>query len=95
MSDKKQSDKDALKALRQERKAIIDRARKAIKAQSNDIKAIRQAMEEGGKTVPEIAEITGVPAYRVLVYVATLKKYGMAREGAKEGDFFRYERVGA
>ena len=81
-----------MKALRQKRKAAIDRARKAIKAQNKDIKAIRQAiMEEGGRTIPEIAETTGVPASRVLLYVATLKKYGMAAEGAKDGDFFRYE----
>lgn len=95
MSDQKKNNKDALKALRQKRKATIDRARQTIKAQNKDIKAIRQAMEEGGRTIPEIAETTGVPASRVLLYVATLKKYGMAVEGAKDGDFFRYELAGA
>lgn len=81
-----------MKALRQQRKATIDRARKAIKTQTRDIKAVSQAMEEeGGRTIPEIAEVTRMPASLVLLYVATMKKYGVVAEGAKDGDFFKYE----
>lgn len=91
MSDKKKGDKQALKALRQERKTSIERARNAIKTQNKDIKAIRAAMKDGGRTVPEIAEATGMPTAQVLMYVATLKKYGEVAEGPKDGDYFKYE----
>ena len=91
MSDKKKGDKQALKALREARKASIEQARNAIKTQNKDIKSIRAAMQDGGKTVPEIAAATGMPTAQVLMYVATLKKYGEVAEGAKDGDYFKYE----
>lgn len=92
MSDnKKQSSKEAMKALRQQRKQSIDRARGAIKAQNKIIKTIKDALKDGGKTVPEITASTKVPSSEVMVYVATLKKYGMVAEGQKDGDYFKYE----
>jgi hypothetical protein len=91
MNDEKKSDKEALKQLRKERKAPVDRARKAIQDQAKTIKAIFQAMENGNGTVPEIASASGLPTDVVLLYVATLKKYGKVAEGAKDGDYFRYE----
>jgi len=91
MSDQKKSDKEGLKALRQQRKASIERARKAIKAQNQNVKAIREQMKGGGKTIPEIAAGAGLPTDQVLVYVASLKKYGMVIEGSKDGDYFKYE----
>jgi DNA-binding IclR family transcriptional regulator len=48
-------------------------------------------MDKGNGTVPEIASATGLPTEEVLLYVATLKKYGKVAEGAKDGDYFRYE----
>lgn len=95
MNDKQKSDKAALKALREERKASIDRARKNIQTRNKEIKAIRQALDEaGGKTVPEIAGATRLATSKVLVYIATLKKYGTVLEGAKDGDYFKYELAG-
>ncbi|MGD8367402.1 MAG: hypothetical protein PVG78_07170 [Desulfobacterales bacterium] len=91
MSDEKKSDKEALKQLREKRKRSVDRAKKAIGAQAKIIKSILQAMGNGNGTVPEIASATGLPTAAVLLYVATLKKYGKVVEGAKDGDYFRYE----
>ena len=92
--DKKKSDKEALKELRRQRKSSIDRARKTIKAQNKAIKAIRQALQEGAKTVPEIAQESQLATSEVLLYIATLKKYGTVAEGAKDGDYFKYELAG-
>jgi len=91
MSEKKKPDKTGMKALREQRKASIDRARQAIKTQNKDLKAIRQALKEGGKTVPEIAAATQLATSLALRYVATMKKYGTVAEGAKDGDYFKYE----
>ena len=84
-----------MKALRQQRKQSIDRVRATIKAQNKVIKIIQDALKDGGKTVPEIAASTKVPSSDVMVYVATLKKYGMVAEGQKDGDYFKYEIVNA
>lgn len=94
VSDKKKTDKEALKALRKQRKASIDHARQAIKTQNRDIKAIRLVLREGGKTVPEIAAATQMSTSQALRYVATMKKYGTVAEGAKEDDYFKYELAG-
>ncbi len=94
MNDEKKTQKEALKQLREKRKSAVERARSAIKAQAGIVKAVLQAMEEGSGTVPEIASATGLSTAVVLCYVATLKKYGKVVEGAKDGDYFRYEPAG-
>lgn len=94
VSDKKKTGKEALKALRKQRKASIDRARQAIKTQNKEIKAIRLVLKDGGKTVLEIAKATQMPTSRALRYVATMKKYGSVAEGPKEDDYFKYELAG-
>lgn len=94
MTDTKTSEKEALKLLREARKDRIERARKIVKKQNKTIQAIRGAIENGPLTVPEIAGATGLPTAEVLLYVATLKKYGLAAEGQKDGDYFRYELTG-
>ncbi len=83
-----------LKGLRQERKESIDRSREAIREQSRIIKAIRQALSEGGKTIPDLAEGVGMDTETVLIYVSTLKKYGVIGEGSKDGSYFKYELIG-
>jgi len=93
--NKKQTGKNEMKALREQRKAAVNRARNAIKSQNKDIKSIREAMAGGGKTIPEIASAAGMSSSRALVYVATLKKYGLIAEGAKDGDYFKYELIDA
>lgn len=90
-NDKSASDKEALKALREERKALIERARTNIKAQNQMIKGILGSFQDGAKTIPEISATTGIPTSEVLLYVATLRKYGLVGEGAKDGDYFKYE----
>ena len=88
------TDKEALKELRAKRKTSIERAKKAIKAQNNIIKTIKEQIKNEGKTVPEIAQATNIPTNQVLLYVATLKKYGVLTEGAKDGDYFKYQLAG-
>ena len=87
---KQKIDKEALKKLREERKASISRARGMIKEQNKIIKAIKAAVKDEFKTVPEIAAETQLPSDTVLLYVATLKKYAGMAEGEKDGDYFKY-----
>ncbi len=85
------TNQDALNKLRQERKAFIDRAKSRIKEQSAVIKKIKEPLLGEGGTIPEIAGNTGMKPSEVLWFVMALKKYGQVAEGAKEGDYFKYQ----
>jgi predicted transcriptional regulator len=95
MSEEKKDTATAMviKPLREARKENINRTREAIKEQNRIIKAIRQALAEGGKTIPGLAETVGMDTEVVLFYVSTLKKYGVIGEGRKEGSYFNYELI--
>jgi uncharacterized protein (DUF305 family) len=83
--------KEALKQLRQQRKAAIDHARKMIKDQNKKITAMKSQLKEEPRTVPEIAAAQRMNASEVLIFIAALRKYGEVVEGAKDGDYFRYQ----
>jgi hypothetical protein len=86
------TDKDALKQLREARKPQIDRAKNLIKTQAALIKAIRAQIEGGARTVPQIAA-AGMETSEVLLYVSGLRKYGAVAEGPKDGDYYTYTLV--
>jgi hypothetical protein len=90
MSEKKTMDKGALKKLREERRVWVDNAKQSIKAQNQIIKQIKAQIADTAKTVPEIAQATGMPTAQVLLYIAGLKKYGVVAEAEKDGDYFKY-----
>jgi len=84
-------DKAALKALREKREASIEKAKENVKSRNQVIRQIREQLKGGPKTVPEIAEATGLPCPQVLFCVATLRKFGGIVEGEQDGDYFRYQ----
>ncbi len=83
-------DKEAMKRLREERRAQVERAQAAIKKQAAEMKKVKEKLAGQGATAPDIARATGLPAARVLWWVAALKKYGEAVEGEKSGDYYLY-----
>ncbi len=85
-----ETDKEARNKLRLARKGVIARVAARVKEQQQAVKALKQSLQAGGKTVPELAQDTGLPASEVLWYLAALKKYGEIAEGAKAGSYFRY-----
>jgi predicted transcriptional regulator len=84
-------EKEALKRLREERRNSIEQGKELIKTQSPLFKKIREQLKEEGKTIPEIAQNTGISSSRVLWMIMALKKYGQIVEGAKNGDYFIYQ----
>jgi len=84
-------DKEAMKALRKQRKGYIDRAQQEMKRQRKLIKAIKEQIKDEAKTVPQIAEAAKLQADQVLLYVAALRKYGQVVEVDKNGDYFTYK----
>jgi hypothetical protein len=81
---------ELLKALRASRKEAIARVTDRVKKQRSAIKAIKEVLREGARTVPELAEKIDLPAAQIFWYLASLKKYGEVIEGEKSGSYFRY-----
>ncbi|HYA02998.1 MAG TPA: winged helix-turn-helix domain-containing protein [Syntrophobacteria bacterium] len=98
MTSNEKTNKDRLKSLREERRHLIQGAAARMKEQKKAIQAIQEKLSAGPQTVPEIAQGIGLPASKVLWFVAAMKKYGQIMEGEKDGSYFRYglaERAGA
>ena len=94
MTDKKEDAKKrvaVLKRLREEHQETVEQTQALLKGHQAIRKQIRQAMEPGPKTVPEVAEATGLPADQVLWHVTAMKKYDLVREVGMSGEYFQYE----
>lgn len=87
----KEIEKEAMKRLRDVRRESIKAAAARVKEQNQAVKAIMEQMKDRPRTVPEIAEATGIPSSDVMWYVATLKKYGQVLEADQDGSYFRYQ----
>lgn len=54
---------------------------------------ILEALQDGPRTVPEIASAIGHPTHEVLFWVMGMRRYGWLREvkGPAEDGYFRYQ----
>jgi predicted Rossmann fold nucleotide-binding protein DprA/Smf involved in DNA uptake len=54
---------------------------------------ILDALRDGPRTVPEIAEVVGRPAHEVVVWVMGMRRYGWLSEvkGSADDGYFRYQ----
>jgi predicted transcriptional regulator len=86
--------KAAMKALRQERKAWIKAAAANVKAHNSALGAIRAELKDTPRTVPEIADGTGLSTSKVMWYVASMKKFGEILEADQDDSYFRYQLAG-
>ena len=89
-SQEKTERREAMKKLRESRKLIIKATSARVKENRKAVKAIKKQLGDEARTVPEIAEATGLASAEVLWFMATLKKYGEIVEGDKDGGYFRY-----
>jgi predicted transcriptional regulator len=53
-------------------------------------KQIREALKDGPKTVPEIAEATALHSSKVLWHLMSLRKYGQVVEGEERDSYVEY-----
>lgn len=90
MENKKEK-KEKMKALREERAEFVGNAREHIKTTNKIFKKIKSVIKDKAMTIPEIASAIKEPASKVLIYVSGLKKFGMAVEAAKDGDYYKYK----
>lgn len=69
-----------LKALHEAKGPVAEELRNYVANQNKAQKAILNALNEGPKSVPELAAECGLATDRVLWYVTALRKYGKVAE---------------
>jgi hypothetical protein len=85
--------REELKSLREERKELIARNRELLKNQSYERGLIHKGLKSGEKTIPELAEETGLPGNIILYYLSAMRKYGLVKEAAHAGAYYKYRLI--
>ena len=80
-----------LKKLRTQHKETVAKTQARLKEQSSIRKQICLVLRKNPSTVPEVAEVVGIPSHEVLWHITAMKKYGRVIEGAMCGEYFLYE----
>ena len=81
-----------LKALRETHKETVARTQDLLKAQKALRRKLCQPMRDGPKTIPELAEATGIPAPEVLWHITAMKKYDLIEETGMCSEYYLYQR---
>jgi predicted transcriptional regulator len=79
-----------LKALREQHTDTIEHTQERLKEQKAIRRQICQVMQGDPRTVPEIAEESGLPAHIVLWHITAMKKYGLVTEAGQSGEYYQY-----
>ena len=82
-----------LKSLREEHKETVERTQALLREYKKIQGEICKSTREAPKTVPEIAEVTGLPSHEVLWHITALKKYDRVVETGICGEYFLYQAV--
>ena len=82
-----------LKKLREEHKETVARTQALLKEQQATRKDICKHARDEPKTIPELAELSGIPASEVLWHITAMKKYGLVAETGICGEYYLYQRV--
>lgn len=80
-----------LKELREEHKETVARTQELLKQQKAVRREICKHIRNESKAVPEIAELTGLPASEVLWHITAMKKYGLISETGMCGEYYLYQ----
>lgn len=93
MSVNSGASRDALKALREERKQRMPALQERLKEQNQTEKALVALLAEGPRTVPELAEASGLPTQTVFWHLMAMRKYGRVADAELDGDYVRYRLI--
>lgn len=80
-----------LKNLREKHEESVSRTQAYLKEQKALRKQMCQTIRDLARTVPEIAEISGLPSEQVLWHVTAMKKYGLIVENGMCGEYYLYQ----
>jgi predicted transcriptional regulator len=84
---------EALKQLRTAHAEAVERTQALLREQKRIQQEICRVLRERPRTVPEVAEATGIPRQQVLWYLAAMKKYNLVVENGMCGDYPLYQKA--
>jgi hypothetical protein len=72
---------------------VTEIAKQRRKTYADIRKQLLKALEEEGKTIPELAHVTGLPIEDVTYYLMTMRKFGEVVTGQVDDDdaYYYYE----
>ena len=90
--EKKQRTRRTVDLVKKERK-VSAAARDNLKQFNRMKRSIRQVLEEGPKTIPELADKLGIDTAEATYYIMSLRKYGLVTEGEQDemDEYFYYQ----
>jgi predicted transcriptional regulator len=93
MNDKEQAKQRVamLKSLREDHKETVARTQTLLKEQKKLQQQLCQVLREKPRTVPEVAQETGLPSDQFLWHITAMKKYGLILETGMCGDYYLYQ----
>ena len=93
MKDKEEARKRSqlLKRTREEHKETVERTQALLKDQKDIRRQLVKTLQDGPKTIPELAVALNLPTHEVLWHVTAMKKYDLAAEAGMSGEYFLYQ----
>ncbi len=70
--------------LRKKHAEAVKGTQELLKAQQAVRRTLQRALQDEPRTVPQLAEATGLAAHEVLWHVAAMKKYGLVEEAGMD-----------
>jgi predicted transcriptional regulator len=83
---------EMLVELRKQHSERAKVAQELLRAQQQVRKTLQRAMRSAPRSVPQLAEQTGISAHEVLWHIAAMKKYGLIEETGMDeaGEYYLY-----
>lgn len=81
---------ELLKRLREQHQDSVKATQTLLKELQAIRKEIRQAMQAGPLTVPELVAATHLPTDQTLWHVIAMKKYNLVTETSLDDGYYRY-----
>ena len=82
--------KKPIQVLRERRGGVPQELTERNRRQTDILKVLRKALEDGPKTPPELAAAVDMPTHEVFWYLMGMRKYGEIVEGEERDDYFEY-----
>jgi len=82
--------KKPIQILRDRRRGVPPELVERNRRQTAVRRRILEALRSGAKTVPEIAQETGLPPHEAFWHLMSMRKYGKVVEGQQRDDYFEY-----
>jgi predicted transcriptional regulator len=91
MKDQVQELPALLRRLRKQHQKSVVRTQALLKEQKQTQQQICRLMRDQPRTVPDLAQATGLPGHEVLWHITALRKYGQVVETGQAGAYYLYQ----